>query len=110
VPPGEGQADRSDDGHRGGDHGAERGEDRDDDEHHPRDERHPAPHHPDRGLHQPVDRPVVLGDGEQVGDADEDDEQVRREVGQHLVGNLLADHEAAEDEQGHESQRAHVHR
>ncbi len=85
VPPREGQADRGDDRDRRGDDGAERGEDRDDDEHHPRDQRDPTADEPHRGLHEPVDRPVVLGDREQVRDADEDDEQVRREVGEHLV-------------------------
>ena len=51
-------------------------------EHHPRDHRHAAADAADRGVHEPVDGAVVVGDREQVGDADEDDEQVAGEAGE----------------------------
>ena len=58
---------------------------RGDDEHDPRDAGDPPADGADGGVHQPVDGAVVLGDGEQEGDAGQDDEQVPREP----VGDLV---------------------
>jgi hypothetical protein len=65
-------------------------------------------------VHEPVDGAVVLGDGEQVGDADEDDEQVAGEEAEDrvVVRQLLVEavDEVGGDEGRHQRQRAHVHR
>jgi len=53
-------------------------------EHHPRQRRHPTPDRADRTTDEPVDRAVPLGDGEQVGDPDQDHEQIRGKAGQDL--------------------------
>jgi hypothetical protein len=62
------------------------------------DQRHPPADRAHRGMHQPVDRAVVVRDREQAGDADEDDEQVAREAREDVVlghPDGAADHEAA---------------
>jgi hypothetical protein len=90
------ERDRRDDRHRRRHHRADGGQDGGDAEHDPRDQRHPPAHGAHRGVHQPVDGAVVVGDREQVGDTDEDDEQITREAGEDVV--LGDPHRAADDE------------
>nr|WP_238453263.1 hypothetical protein [Micromonospora sp. ATA51] len=114
VPPREAQADRGDDRHRRRDHGPDRGEAGGHQEHDPRDQPDPAPDQSDRGLDEPVDRAVGLRDGEQVRDADEDDEQIARETGEDGIGLLAevlpVEDRDADDEGGDDRERAEVHR
>lgn len=58
-------------------------------------------------MHDPVDGPVVLRQGEQIGDADEDDEQRRGEAVEHVAALDLEDVEA-DDEGRDERQGSHV--
>ena len=62
-------------------------------------------------MHQPVDGAVVLRDGEEEGDAGQDDEQVPREPAGDLVDLLVGgtlQHEHPDDEGRADAQRAHV--
>ena len=108
VADGEAERDRRDDRHRRGDDRADRGQHRGDREHHPRDQRDAPADRAHRGVHEPVDGAVVVRDREQVGDADQDDEQVAREAGEDVV---LGDPDgAADDERGGDAEQAHVDR
>jgi hypothetical protein len=73
-----------------------------------------APHRPNGDSDEPVDRAVGFRDGEQVGDADEDDEQIAGETGEDGVRLLTqvrpVERRDAEDEGGDDRERAEVHR
>ena len=74
----ESECDRRHDGHgRRGDR-ADGGDRRADHEHRPGNQRHPAADRADRGVHDPVDGAVVLRQREEVGDPDQDDEEIAR--------------------------------
>jgi hypothetical protein len=110
----EAHPDRGDDRHRGRDHRAEGRETGRDQEHDPRNQADAALHCPDGGLDEPVDRAVGFRDGEQVRDADEDDEQIAGETGEDGVRPVaevfLVEHGDADDESGDDRERAEVHR
>ena len=59
-------------------------------------------------MHEPVHGAVVVGDREQVGDADEDDEQVAGEAGEDRV--LVDADGGADHERGDDAEQAHVDR
>ncbi len=62
-------------------------------------------------MNQPVDRAIVLRNGEQVCDAGENDEQVAGEASGDLVDlriEVPRQHEHADDEGGCDGERAHV--
>lgn len=81
VLPCEAHTHRGDDRDSRRDDGAEPGEDPRDDEEHPGDERDSAAHRLDHRMDHPVHGPVVLCQGEEIGDAYEDEEEVGREAG-----------------------------
>ena len=115
VPDGEGQRDRRDDRDRRGRERADRGQQRGDREHDPRDGGDVAADQAHRSPDQQVDGAVVLRDGEQVRDADQREHELGREPARHFVAaeDLLggqADRQRADDERGDERQRAHVDR
>ena len=109
VPCGEPERDRRDDRHGRRSERADRGEHPGDAEHHPRDECDPAPYQADGAPDHEVDGPVVLRDGEQVGDADQRQEQLAGKAADDVVG-AHSHGEGADEEGGHEAERAHVHR
>ena len=76
-------------------------------EHDPWDRRDPAAHGTDGELDQPVDGAVVLRQREQVGDADQGQEQAAREAGDDVLGRH-AGHQRADQERAHEGEHAHV--
>jgi hypothetical protein len=76
-------------------------------------------HHPHRPLHEQVDRPVVLGEREQVRQPDQQQEQIAREAsGQLAVADDAQDdlvggevhREGADQEGRHQHQRPEVDR
>jgi hypothetical protein len=87
-------------------HGGEQGGDA---EHDPRDGRHLAADGAHSLLDQPVDRPVVLGDREQVRDPDQCEEQVAGEAGEDVLGGQIG-HQRADEEGAGEGEHAHVDR
>jgi hypothetical protein len=99
VAGGEGHADRGNDRHRGGTEGTERHKNAAEQEHHPWQGGHPTADDPHRPLDEPVDCAVPLCDREQVGDADEDHEEIRRETVQH-VAVVDAEHPDSDAESG----------
>jgi hypothetical protein len=100
---------RRDDRDSAGTHCADAREQRRDEEHHPGNGCRVAAHAADGLTNQPVDRAVVLRDREQVGDADQRDEQVTRKARQD-VGGRHVDVQAADDEGHDERQCTHVDR
>ena len=88
-----------DDGHRGRAHRSDRSQHTGDGEHDPRDRAHAAADRPHRQVHQPGDRPIALGDGEQVCDAYQDDEDVAREHAEDVVRGHVGG-ERADQERG----------
>jgi hypothetical protein len=97
----EAERDRGDDRDRPGAHGADGGEHRGDPEHDPGHGRDPAPDRAQGELDQQADGAVVLGDGEQVGDPDQGEEEVGREsaddVVSRQVGEQRPDQEGADE-------------
>ena len=100
------ERDRDDDGDGTRDDRAGGGEDRGDEEHHPRDRRRPAADRLNGAVDQPVDRAVARRDREQVRDADEDHEQIAGEPGEDVV--LRDAHRRADDERGDDPEHPHV--
>ena len=76
VPRGEPECDGRDDGHGRRSQRADRGEHPGDAEHHPRDECDPTTHQAHGAPDHEIDGPVVLRDGEQVGDSHQCQEQL----------------------------------
>jgi hypothetical protein len=107
VLPGEAERDGGNDGDGRGRQCAHGRDDCGDGEHHPGDERDAASHEPDGAADQEVDGAVVLGDGEQVSDADDGQEETAGEVGQDVVGGH-AQHHGAEQERTNEGEGTHV--
>ena len=54
-------------------------------EHHPRDQRHAPADRLDRGSDDEVDGAVVLGDGEEVGDPDQGEDEVTADATEDLL-------------------------
>jgi hypothetical protein len=100
---------RSDDRDRGGGECPDGGEQRGDEEHDPGDGGDVAADELHRPADQQVDGAVVLRDGEQVGDPDQRQHQLRGEAAEDLVGGE-ADRQRADHEGGDEGERAHVDR
>ena len=106
---GKAQGDRADDGDRGGAQRTERGEHRGDHEHHPRNGHDMAAHRFHCPVHQQVDGAVLLRDGEQIGNADQGQEQIAGKAGQDLLATHV-DPQPADDEGQREGDRTHVDR
>ena len=109
VLGGEAERDRRDDRHRRRADRAHGREQRGDEEHDPRDGGDAPAHRAHRQLDQPVDRAVVLRQREQVGDADQREEQVGREAAHDGLG-VHAGHQRADEEGADEGDHAHVDR
>ncbi|MNN07466.1 hypothetical protein D3C81_1202920 [compost metagenome] len=103
------QRNRRDDGHRGRADRADRRQQRRDHEHDPRNGGDPAAHRTHRKPHQPVDGAIVLRHGEQVGDADQGQEQVGGKAGKDRLGRHGRD-QGADQEGADKGERAHVDR
>jgi hypothetical protein len=109
VLRGEPEGDRGDDGHGGRAHRSDRGQDGRDAEHDPGD-RDDAPADAAYGQpDEPVHRPVLLGDGEEVGDADQRQEQITGKAREDVVRGQVRDVDA-DQERRREGDRPHVHR
>ena len=109
VAAGEAQSDGADDRAGRGAGGADGGQHGGDGEHHPGDQRHPAADRPYRGSHDQVDGAVVAGDGEQVGDPDEGQDEVAVDPGDDLpFGQAEGVH--PDEPGGDEAERPHVDR
>ena len=78
-------------------------------EHRPRHEGHSSSDRADCRVNDPVDRAVVSGQREQVGDADQDDEEAGREAVEDLAG-IDGEDQCPDDEGSHQGERTHVHR
>ena len=105
----EGQRHRRQDRHRRRPQRPEGGQGRGDQEHHPGNGDDVAAHQAHRALHQPVDRAVLLGDGEQVGHAHQGHEEVAWEAREDLLGGQ-AEAQHADEERRRQGQGAHVQR
>jgi hypothetical protein len=109
VATGEAERDRADDGARRRAGRADRREHRGDREHHPGDERDPTADHPHGAAHDEIDGPVVAGDGEQVGHADQGEDEVTADPADDLpLGQAECVH--AHQPRGDETERPHVDR
>ncbi len=103
------QRHRGQDGDRRRSERTEAGDDGGDQEHDPGNPRHMSAHQFDRALDQPIDSTVDLGDGEQVGNADQCQEEVAREASKYF--RRLHSHDERADQKGaREGERAHIDR
>ena len=59
-------------------------------------------------MHEDVDRAIVLGESEEISEADQRDEQVDRETCESVL-DAEAQPEGSERECGDETQKSHVH-
>ena len=103
------ERDRGNDRDGAGTDRADRRQDGGDPEHDPRDRGNPTPHSLNGQPDEPVDRAVVLGDGEEESDADQGQEQAAGKAGDDGAGGL-ARHQGSDQEGADERQHAHVDR
>ena len=68
-----------------------------------------CPRPPDGAFDQPVDRSVILGNGEKIGDADQRQKQITGEAGEYVIGHHSHDQET-DDEGAGKGQCIHVDR
>ena len=109
IAEGKAQGDGRHNGDRAGADRAHRRQQRRNPEHDPGDRADPALDRTHGHAHQPVDRAVVLRQGEQPGDADQGQEQPARKAGDDILGGLRGQQRA--DQKGADKgQDAHVDR
>jgi hypothetical protein len=88
---------------------ADRRQDSGDPEHDPRDCDDPTSYASDRQPDEPVNRAVILGNGEEKGDPDQGQEQAARKAGDDSTGGL-ARHQGSDQECSDEREHPHVDR
>ena len=109
VPVGKAHRNGCQDRHGAGTDGADGRQQRCDKEHHPRDYGDAPTGNLDAVMHEQIDRAVALGDREEIGDADQRDEEIAGKAREDLCRGHI-DKQRAHDESGGESERAHIDR